>query len=355
VGSAFSPATVPMRTSALKSVDLAELIGNRPRPLLVPRELPDAEFALFQKAGTARRLQPGESIFRRGETGRSMYVIEEGEVQLEFGDGLPNKLIGTRAYFGELALFIGNHARVANATTVGPTLLHVVDAREFETLLDQESRLLAQFMRRSFAYLVASEQQLIQGLKRRNEELSVTLDSLRSTQTRLDSAERLIQTDELTGICNRRGLYAFLERLDDRRMPETSLGVLVVDLDRLKQINDRFGHLTGDVVLRALAAELQSATAPCDLPCRLGGDEFAMLVQVRDKEELEDRARQLVMAVRALRFAEPNANVRASVSIGAAFCDEADQWSHWYSDADAARYEIKGQGGDGYHLFLPHE
>lgn len=327
------------------------MVTMRPRPLMLPRELSAAEFALFQTAGKIRRVNPGEMIFRRGELGRSMFVVEDGQVQLEFGDGLPDKLIGPREFFGELALFIGNHARVASATAATPATLHVVEATEFETLLSDEPHLLAQFMRRSFAYLVASEQQLIQGLKRRNEDLLVTLDSLRHTRTQLDTAERLIQTDELTGVCNRRGLYAFLDSLDDKRMPDTMLGVLVIDIDRFKQINDRFGHMTGDLALRAIARELQNAAAPCDLPCRLGGDEFALLVQVRDRDELDHRARQVVLAVRSLRFPEPNANLRTSVSVGASLCDEADQWSHWYSDADSALYDIKGQGGDGYHLF----
>lgn len=341
-----------VRNSTLNPADLLELASNRPRPLLLPRELSDAEFSMFRAAGHTRRANPGELIFKRGELGRSMFVVEEGQVQLEFGDGMPDKLIGAMQFFGELALFIGNHARVANAAAATPVVLHVIEASEFEALLDREPRLLAQFMRRSFAYLVASEQQLIQGLKRRNEDLLVTLDSLRQTQTQLDTAERLVQTDELTGICNRRGLYAFLEAIEDRRMPGTTLGVMVVDLDRFKQINDRFGHLTGDLVLRAIARELQSAAAPCDLPCRLGGDEFALLLQVHNPDELESRARQVVMAVRALRFADPNLSLRTSLSVGLSMCDETEEWSHWYSDADSALYEIKGQGGDGFHRYL---
>lgn len=339
------------RRPTLSATELAERAAQRPRPLLLPRELSDAEFELFRAAGARRVLVDGERIFRRGELGRGMFIVESGRVQLEFGESLADKLIGPREFFGELALFIGNHARVASATAMSATVLHVIEAGEFERLLDQEPRLLAQFMRRSFAYLVASEQQLIQGLKRRNEDLLVTLDSLRQAQTELDTAERLIQTDELTGICNRRGLYAFLEALEDRRMPDTLLGLLVIDLDNFKQVNDRFGHLTGDSVLRAIAREVVNAAAPCDLPCRLGGDEFALLVQVRDSAELEARARQLVMAVRALRFAEPHTSLTTTISVGAAHCDDADEWAHWYSDADSALYDIKGQGGDGYRVF----
>jgi len=330
--------------------DVLELASSRPRALLLPRELSEPEFAMFRSAGTARSAHTGESIFKRGELGRNMFVVESGQVQLEFGDGMPDKLISPSQFFGELALFIGSHARVANAVAATNVVLHVIESGEFEQLLLREPKLLAQFMRRSFAYLVASEQQLIQGLKRRNEDLLVTLDSLRHTQTQLDSAERMTQTDELTGIANRRGLYAFLASIEEKRMPGMVMGVLIVDIDRFKQINDQYGHLSGDLVLRAIARELQSAANPCDLPCRLGGDEFALLAQVPSREQMASRALQIVMAVRALRFADPNLSLRAAVSVGVTLCDESEEWSQWYSDADSALYEVKGQGGDGFHL-----
>lgn len=76
---------------------------------------------------------------------------------------------------------------------------------------------------------------------------------------------------------------------------------------------------------------------------------------MRSREELESRAHQVVMAIRSLRFADPNAHLRASVSVGAALCSDQQEWSHWYSEADSALYEIKGQGGDGYHLVEAHD
>jgi diguanylate cyclase (GGDEF)-like protein len=322
----------------------------RPRALLLPRQLSDAEFQLLAAAGRRREVRARELIFSRGELGRSMFVIESGVVQLEFGDGLPDKLIGPSEFFGELALFIGNHARVANAVAAEPSTLHVIENGAFEELLQREPRLLAQFMRRSFAYLVASEQQLIASLKRRNEDLMVTLDSLRQTQTQLNTAERLIQTDELTGLCNRRGLYAYLDRLSSHRVPGFQPALLLIDLDRFKQINDYCGHLMGDQVLRAVAQEIQGAAAPIDLPCRLGGDEFALLAQVRDAADLEARASQIVASVRALRFPTPQRTLQVTVSVGGSVFDGGGEWSTWYSDADCTLYEVKGEGGDNFKL-----
>jgi diguanylate cyclase (GGDEF)-like protein len=322
-------------------------VAGRQRAPLLPRELSDRELALFVTASDRREVSPGEMIFRRGELGRSMFIVESGLIRLEFGDGMPDKLLAPREFFGELTLFIGDHTRVANAVATTASVMHVIDQQAFDQLLDSEPRLLAQFMRRSFSYLVASEQQLIASLKRRNEDLMVTLDSLRQTQTQLSTAQRLVQTDELTGLCNRRGLYMFLEHIADSRLPGTELGLLLIDIDRFKQINDRCGHLVGDQVLRAIAEEVQIAASPCDLPCRLGGDEFALLTQVTGAEELAARATQIVTAVRAMRF-PGSEGLKVSVSIGARLCTESTDWAVWYSDTDCLLYEVKGRGGDGY-------
>ena len=318
--------------------------------ILLPRQLSDRELAVFGEAGVRRTVARNETIFRRGELGRSMFVVDSGQIRLEFGNGLSDKVIGPREFFGELALFIGNHARVAGAVAVEGSQLFVVEHPAFERLLGEEPALLAAFMVRSFAYLVASEQQLIASLRRRNEDLLVTLDSLRQTQTQLSTAERLVQTDELTGLCNRRGLYGYLDRLADHRVPGTRIALLLADIDRFKQINDNCGHLMGDQVLRAIAQEVQQACAPSDLPCRLGGDEFAVLAQVGDPGELEQRVAQLVQGVRSLRFPDPHQGLRVTVSVGAAMCDEGSDWSAWYSDTDAALYQAKGAGGDTWRL-----
>jgi diguanylate cyclase (GGDEF)-like protein len=336
-----------------ESAQIAQASSTRATPLR--RQLSDDECALFERVGARRAIQPGDIIFRRGELGRSMFIVESGQVQLEFGDGMPDKLIGAREFFGELVLFIGSHTRVASAIALTPVSLRIVEHDTFEQLISAEPRLLAQFMRRSFSYLVSSEQQLIQSLKRRNEDLMVTLDSLRQTRTQLSTAQHLVQTDELTGLCNRRGLYMFLERLAEHRLPGTVLGLLLIDLDRFKQINDRCGHLVGDQVLRAIAEEAQNAASSTDLPCRLGGDEFALLMQVTGEEELRARATQIISAVQSLRFpgCKNKEGLSVSVSIGGSVCSEGVDWAVWYSDADTALYEVKGRGGDGFGIAVP--
>ncbi len=336
--------------SSVQTVSAPNAQAASARATLLRRQLSDEESALFARVGERREIPPGDVIFRRGELGRSMFIIETGHVLLEFGDGMPDKLIGAREFFGELVLFIGSHTRVASAVAQTQVALRIVEHDTFDELISTEPRLLAQFMRRSFSYLVSSEQQLIQSLKRRNEDLMVTLDSLRQTRSQLSTAQHLVQTDELTGLCNRRGLYMYLERLPELRLPGTVLGLLLIDLDRFKQINDRCGHLVGDQVLRAIAEEAQDAASSTDLPCRLGGDEFALLMQVTGEEELRARATQIISAVQSLRFpaCKNTESLSVSVSIGGAICPDGIDWAVWYSDADTALYEVKGRGGDGF-------
>jgi len=316
----------------------------------LPRQLSDAEFVMLRGAGPVRRVPADEVLFRKGEIGHTMFVIETGEVRIEFGDGMPHKLLGPREYFGELALFIGNHSRVAAAVAHTACTLRMVDYPAFDFLMESEPALLAKFMRRSFAYLVASEQQLIGHLKRRNEDLLVTLNSLRQTQTELSTANRLVRTDELTGLTNRRGLYQFLEELPTLRTPGRRVGLLLIDLDNFKRINDQCGHLMGDEVLRAVAEEVARVTAAGDLACRLGGDEFALIAQVLGREDLEARAQRIVTGVRALQLPLRSHGFTISVSIGGGVCAEDVDWSAWYSVADEALYHAKGAGSDTWHI-----
>ena len=94
----------------------------------------------------------------------------------------------------------------------------------------------------------------------------------------LEQLERLSREDSLTGLANRRSWDETLAREFERsRRQDTSLAVLLCDLDRLKEINDRFGHATGDRVLKAAADVLLERVRAGDLAARLGGDEFAVL------------------------------------------------------------------------------
>ena len=131
---------------------------------------------------------------------------------------------------------------------------------------------------------------------------------------RLDA---LARTDPLTGLANRR---AFLEHaqafLSAAARSGAPLALLLLDIDRFKAVNDRFGHGAGDAVLRAVAAALRGAIRVGDLPVRWGGEEFAVLLPGTDLPAAVALAERLRAAV---RDGVPHpAGGRVTVSIGAA-------------------------------------
>lgn len=314
------------------------------------RRLSGAEMGSFCSVGTRCTAEAGQVLFRRGEIGQCMFIIERGQIKLDFAGHMRNKTLGEREFFGELALFIGHHARMADAVAATDCELWSVDQPGFDILLQSQPDRMVQFMRRSFSYLVAGEQQLVTGLQRRNEDLLRAMESLRATKGELNRAEGQVRSDDMTGLSNRRGLYAYLESLlplpEDRK-----LGMLLVDVDRFKQINDHYGHMIGDEVLCAVAEVVREATRSNDLAVRLGGDEFALICQVDTARELRMRAEQILQGVRRLGFMEiGQSELFVSVSIGGGLCDYIDGWSIWYSDMDRALYSVKAIGGDGWHV-----
>ncbi len=315
----------------------------------LPTQLSPDEFRVLASVAVSRAVLPGEELFRRGEDAQSMFLVDTGEVRLCFDDGLADKLLGPGQYFGELAVFIGRHQRFARAVAETPGVLYEITQDAFQSLIEQEPAHVARFMRRSFAYLVAGEHQLVQSLRRRNEDLLQTLDTLRRTRSELTVAQQLVRSDDLTGLANRRGLYRYLDELAHQPLAGHRLALLLVDIDHFKQINDRSGHLAGDSALRAIAEEVRRLAGPLELPCRLGGDEFALVLRVADRGELANRALGLLAAVRSLRLPSLGES-RLSVSVGGAFCADPGGWAAWYSEADRALYAAKRQGGDAWRL-----
>lgn len=150
------------------------------------------------------------------------------------------------------------------------------------------------------------------------------------------------ETDPLTGLGNRRRL----ERLIAEHPGDSAGAVIVIDLDHFKRINDRFGHDTGDAVLRRVGASLAALLGPFGAVCRMGGEEFVALIDPRSA----DAAGQLALAVRAaiagLDFGGALAGYRVTASVG--FCPLAPQIAlrEAIHRADQAVYAAKADGRD---------
>ncbi len=301
------------------------------------------EYALFAQVAQPIRVEAGRRLFRRGDLGTLMYVVARGAVQLDFGDDLMGKQLQAGAFFGELGLLIGDHARSADAVVVEDGVLLELGREAFDAMVARDPALLAGFLRRAIMRVVSNEQALIGRLRRRNRELQSTLDTLRATAHRLNQTEALTRTDELTGLSNRRGLLAQVEQRV-RNSTLAGLTLLLVDCDDFKSINDAHGHLAGDRVLQSVASLLRAVAGPDDILCRMGGDEFCLLVHDYRGTELTRIASYLVDSARALHamHAPPLAT---TLSIGACTVG-SDDWEHWYTQADTALYRAKRLGGD---------
>ena len=153
----------------------------------------------------------------------------------------------------------------------------------------------------------------------------------------------LAQRDPLTGLLNRGGFNAQLERhLQDGNGP--SLALLYIDLDRFKPVNDQHGHAVGDQVLRHFAQRLTRLVRPSDAVARLGGDEFAVLLQVREAPNAHAVANKVIAAASA-PFNLHGLQVRIGASVGVAVgADAARGADELLARADAQLYLAKAAG-----------
>ncbi len=156
---------------------------------------------------------------------------------------------------------------------------------------------------------------------------------------------RLATTDNLTGLPNRAGLIAELDRLREIARPGVEIASLFIDLDEFKAINDRHGHAAGDRVLIAVARRLQAIVAP-HFACRLGGDEFVVVMTGIDRPAATFVARRIVEQLERPIGIDPAPPITASASVGIAFGPIADRdAAHILADADVALYLAKEAGG----------
>jgi diguanylate cyclase (GGDEF)-like protein/PAS domain S-box-containing protein len=164
------------------------------------------------------------------------------------------------------------------------------------------------------------------------------------TTLRRQAAENRHQAlhDELTRLPNRRQLYRRLEHGMATAGPDDGLSLLLVDLDRFKEVNDVLGHQCGDELLRQVAARFASITRNGDLLARLGGDEFAILVRGRRGPDTGLEVAQRLSAVLADEFLLDDVPVHVEASIGIArFPEDGDDTATLMRCADAAMYSAK--------------
>ena len=152
--------------------------------------------------------------------------------------------------------------------------------------------------------------------------------------------------DALTGLWNRGALLDLLQTEVERTLrTRSSMGVLMLDVDHFKKVNDTHGHLAGDAVLREIAQRISRATRSYDVTGRYGGEEFLVLLPTCDLPQTEQGAERIRASIAALPYAVGDLQIPLTVSIGATVvpgCGRSE--TEILSLADLALYDAKAAG-----------
>ncbi len=177
---------------------------------------------------------------------------------------------------------------------------------------------------------------------RRLSELEAEMAQLR---TDFDEQQSLSLLDPLTGVYNRLGYIEGMNREHARWQRDGgALSLAIFDLDLFKNINDQFGHATGDKVLTAVAASLRKHVRGVDLLCRFGGEEFVLIMPETDLEGAATVADKLRGIIGASKFRFKDAPVPVTVSVGVASFRASDTVDETFERADRALYRAKNSG-----------
>jgi diguanylate cyclase (GGDEF)-like protein len=184
-------------------------------------------------------------------------------------------------------------------------------------------------------------------LTARMEALLRSSELVRRLEIQTELLSKLAAFDDLTGVYNRRSMFHHLEvELSRCRRYGRSIGVLMVDIDHFKRVNDEHGHLVGDQALRWVANTLQNELRSMDFLCRYGGEEFCAILPETNRPGVARAGERLRAATERTLFEQDGVQMSLSVSIGGASwaADESQAFPDLLARADAALLEAKRAG-----------
>ncbi len=182
-------------------------------------------------------------------------------------------------------------------------------------------------------------------LKQAHELISHAEKRIKAQAERIKKLEEISNTDELTGIKNRRGfMYEFERELDRVDRDKSQGGLLImIDLDNFKSINDTYGHEVGDQALKLVGTTLDTDIRKMDVAGRLGGDEFVILFVNTDRKQALERAQFLIKKLNNLSFIWKGTEIDVRASLGLKEYKKGSKAETIFSAADASMYENKQQ------------
>ena len=230
-------------------------------------------------------------------------------------------------------------------------LAHCDAVTDIEIELDNPGRILSISISR-----ITDSQTLIVTLtditerKRLLMNVAATAEQLQSANEQLEEVSR---TDPLTGLGNRRKLQEALA-VRDLEPSTDAIGLLMIDVDHFKAVNDTHGHDAGDLVLVELANIMRDTFRTSDRVVRWGGEEFLILVEQSDPHSIQALAERLRQRIRALTITLPNnVTLRVTASIGALLVGPGESSNDALRRVDQLLYEAKQEGRDRVRAALP--
>jgi diguanylate cyclase (GGDEF)-like protein/PAS domain S-box-containing protein len=181
-------------------------------------------------------------------------------------------------------------------------------------------------------------------------ELFSEIVDYRTLKRELEELRSLAFIDELTGVLNRRGLEYFIsEKTVEAKRFGKRFGILFLDLDNFKDINDLYGHKVGDKVLKMVAGVLKNNLRSNDVVARYGGDEFVVIAEILKEEDLEVLANKIMTLIDSSFIEEDKGIIKVSVSIGGAISEE-ENLKKSLEIADSLMYISKSKGKNRFTL-----
>lgn len=168
-----------------------------------------------------------------------------------------------------------------------------------------------------------------------------------TAREQINELSKAAHTDKLTGTANRRYSDLILERsFHDLHHYAIPFGVIFIDIDNFKQVNDQFGHLVGDDAIKIVADTLINAVRTSDLVGRWGGDEFILVLNSINEEILDRIAQKIVMMISTAELKHEQQRIPITISAGLGMAAQEDTLESLISRANTAMYSSKNQGGN---------